>query len=70
MKKKHSKKYYYFRKQRTIGLVMTALFVLSGILDGDMTAAILFGPMCLYSAFTKDMWLLNDYYYEVKNKCI
>ena len=70
MKKKHSKKYYYFRKQRIMGLVIVAIGILSGMIDGDITAAILLVPLGLYSAFTKDMWLLNDYFYEVNNKRI
>ena len=70
MKKyKKSKRYYYFRKQKCIGLALVILAVLSVILlDGDATAALLLGPLGLYIMFTREMVICDDYFYEMEAK--
>jgi hypothetical protein len=70
MKKyKKSRRYYYFRKQRIIGAILVGLAALSVVITGgDITAAFLLGPLGLYTMFTKEMLIADDYFYEVKSK--
>ena len=70
MKKyKKSKRYYYFRKQRRYGLAVLALSVLAAFLtSGDITATILLAPLGVYLVFTKEMVIMDDYYYEMQAK--
>lgn len=70
MKKyRKSKRYYYFRKQKLMGLVLVILAVLSVILmEGDATAALLIGPLGLYTMFTRKMLITDDYFYEMEAK--
>lgn len=64
-----SKRYYYFRKQKRLGLVLVIVSVISAIiLNGDITVLLLTGPMGLYMMFTKDMVVYDDYYEEVQMK--
>lgn len=70
MKKyRKSKRYYYYRKQRIYGVVVTLLGVLSAIVSGgDITVAWLLVPAGLYLCFTKDMVITDDYFYEMEAK--
>lgn len=70
MKKyKKSKRYYYFRKQRRYGLALLAIAVLAAFLTGgDITASILLAPLGVYLVFTKEMVIMDDYYYEMQAK--
>lgn len=61
---KNNKRTIYFRKQRAMGAIMVLIGVLSTLLEGDATAAILTVPFGLYTIFTKEMILTNDYFYE------
>jgi hypothetical protein len=68
-KSKRDKRYYYFVRQKIVGWALVALGVLSAILlDGDCTAALLIVPIGLYAAFTKEMVLMDDYYFEKNQK--
>ena len=62
-----SKRIKYFRKQRAYGWALILLSILSiRVSGGDITAAILFAPAGVYLLFSKEMWVLDDYYYEVE----
>ena len=66
---KNNKRTIYFRKQRAMGVGIVLLAVLSTILfNGDATAAVLIAPLGLYTIFTKDMALTNDYFYEEQER--
>lgn len=63
-----NRKKHYFRKQRLMGLGLVLLCALTALVtEGDLTVALLFGPVGIYLMFTKEMWLTNDYYYECKH---
>lgn len=70
MKKyKKSRRYYYFRKQRIMGLILAILGVVSAIVSGgDIAAALLLVPFGLFVMFTKEMLVTDDYFYEIKAK--
>lgn len=68
MKYKKRKSYYYYRKQRYLGVALVVLGVLSAIILGDGTAALLIVPLGLYVACTKERILLDDYFYEMEEK--
>ena len=65
---KKNKRYYYFRKQKRLGLFMVILAIVSSILLGDATVGLLLGGLGLYVMFTKDMVMYDDYYDEVQMK--
>lgn len=59
----------YFRKQKIFGIIVMLVAVLSAIiLDGDITVAIFLFPLGLFTVFTKDMVLTDDYFFE--NNCV
>jgi len=69
MKYNKSKSSRYFRKQRIYGGILAALGILSAIVcDGDITAALLLTPFGIYLMLTREMWVTDDYYYEVQAK--
>lgn len=52
-----------------MGLALVILAVLSAIVTGgDITAALLIGPLGLFVMFTRDMVILDDYFYEMEAK--
>lgn len=64
-----NRKRHYFRKQRLMGLLLALLGVLSAfVLEGDITVALLIVPMGLYLVFTKEMFWMDNYYYECKRR--
>lgn len=68
MKYKKRKSYYYYRKQRCLGVALMVLGVLSAIILGDITAALLIVPFGLSIVCTKEKVLLDDYFYEMEDK--
>lgn len=59
----------YFLKKRLTGvflLVFTVLAVMAT--GGDATIAIITVPLGLYLVFTKEMLLVNDFYWETKER--
>lgn len=66
---KKNKRYYYFRKQKRIGGVALGVGVLAAILlDGGLAVAIIMALLGLYLIFTKDMAIVDDYFFEVNQK--
>ena len=64
-----TRKQKYFIKQKlmgALGLLLAALTI--HLLDGDATVAIFMLVPSLVLIFTKKMWIMNDYYFEVMNK--
>ena len=66
---KKSKRYYYFMKQKLLGvaLLMCAAF-LAIVIDGGITASLILAPLGLYMIFTKEAITYGDYYYELHEK--
>lgn len=63
----NKKKKMYFIKQKLMGVLVIVLGILSVILsEGDGTAALVIIPMGVGLIITKDMVLMNDYYWEMK----
>lgn len=63
----NKKKKIYFIKQKLVGLLVIVLAILSVIFsEGDGTAALVMVPMGIGLIITKDMVLMNDYYWEMK----
>ena len=57
----------YFIKQKLVGMLVIVLAILSVIFsEGDGTAALVMVPMGIGLIITKDMVLMNEYYWEVK----
>lgn len=62
-----NRKRQYFRKQKLMGLSIVLLSVFAAfLLEGDITFTLLAAPVGLYLMFTKEMLIVNDYYYECK----
>ena len=70
MKKKYrkSKRYYYFRKQKLIGLGFIILGLLTILIEWDITVALFMVPIGLAVMLTKDMVITDDYFYEMEAK--
>ena len=70
MKKyRKSKRYYYFRNQKLLGVALLICSAISAIVcDGDITALLLIVPLGLYMIFTKEAITYGDYYYELQSK--
>ena len=67
MKDNRRKKY--FVKQKLLGLSLIILAIIAAILtEGDITLAFILVPIGLGIIFTKEMVLMNDYYYEMERK--
>ena len=63
----NKKKKMYFIKQKLMGMLVIVLAILSVIFsEGDGTAALVMVPMGIGLIITKDMVLMNEYYWEVK----
>ena len=54
----------YFVIQKLMGLVIVVLAVVSCIITGDGTAALLLIPIGIYTIFTKKLVITNTYYFE------
>ena len=56
---------WYFIKQRLFGIVTLIFTVLAiKMLDGDATIAVITVPIGLYMIFSKEMLLVNDFYWQ------
>lgn len=60
----------YFLKQKLFGLFMiiATILLIATVLEGDATIACLTVPIGLTLIFSKEMWLVNDYWYEHKER--
>ena len=54
----------YFVIQKLMGLVIVVLAVVSCIITGDGTAALLLIPIGTYTIFTRKLVITNTYYFE------
>lgn len=54
----------YFVIQKLMGLVVAVLAIVSCVITGDGTAALLLIPIGLYTVFTRKLVITNTYYYE------
>ena len=60
---------WYFIKQRLNGIFLIVLtMILIKLLDGDATIALITVPMGLYLAFTKKMCIVNEFYWQTKER--
>ena len=60
---------WYFIKQRLSGIFLIALTIIAiKLLDGDATIALITVPLGLYLAFTKEMCLVNEFYWQTKER--
>lgn len=60
---------WYFIKQRLSGITILILTVLAiKTLDGDATIALFTVPLGLYTIFTKEMLIVNDFYWQTKER--
>lgn len=63
-----TRKQKYFIKQKLMGLILIVGSVLASItlLEGDATITLISIPIGLMMMFSKEMWLVNEYYYEIE----
>ena len=60
---------WYFLKQRALGAAVLVFTVLAvWILEGDATIALITVPLGLYLAFTKKMCIVNEFYWQTKER--
>lgn len=58
----------YFVIQKLMGLVIVVLAVVSCVITGDGTAALLLTPIGIYTIFTRKLVITNTYYFEHKEE--
>ena len=59
----------YFIKQKACGLAMLAITVLAvWATEGDITIAFITVPLGLTCIFSKEMLIMNDYYFTTKER--
>ena len=60
---------WYFIKQKAYGLAMLALTVLAAwATEGDITIAIITVPLGLMCLFSKEMLIVDNYYFDTKER--
>lgn len=61
---------WYFIKQKACGLAMLAITVLAvwAATEGDITIAFITVPLGLTCIFSKEMLIMNDYYFTTKER--
>ena len=60
---------WYFLKQRVLGAVLLAVTVLAvWILEGDATIALITVPLGLALVFSKQMLVVNEYYFRTEER--
>lgn len=60
---------WYFIKQRLNGIFLIVLtMILIKLLDGNATIALITVPLGLYLAFTKKMCIVNEFYWQTKER--
>lgn len=68
-KREQERRRRYFIKQRLYGLMLVAITVLEVIaLDGDATVAFFTLPIAGYMIFSKEMLVVDNYYWETKER--
>lgn len=59
----------YFIKQKAYGLAMLAITVLAAwVTEGDITIAIITVPLALACLFSKEMLIMDNYYFTTKER--
>lgn len=63
-----TRKQKYFIKQKLMGLILIVGSILASItlLEGDATITLISIPIGLMMIFSKEMWLVDEYYYEIE----
>ena len=64
MEQNKREKIKYFVIQKLMGLVIVVLAVVSCVITGDGTAALLLTPIGIYTIFTRKLVITNTYYFE------
>lgn len=60
---------WYFIKQRLSGIALLIFTVLATmLLDGDATIGFITVPLGLYMIFSKEMLIVNDFYWQTKER--
>ena len=60
---------WYFIKQKAYGLAMLAITMLAAwATEGDITIAFITVPLGLACLFSKEMLIMNDYYFNTKER--
>ena len=54
----------YFVIQKLMGLLLLIVSILSVLISGDGTAALLLIPIGIYTIFTRKLVITNTYYFE------
>lgn len=54
----------YFVIQKLMGLLLLIVSILSVLISGDGTAALLLIPIGMYTMFTRKLVITNTYYFE------
>ena len=54
----------YFVIQKLTGLLLLIVSILSVLISGDGTAALLLTPIGIYTIFTRKLVITNTYYFE------
>ena len=54
----------YFVIQKLMGLLLLIVSILSVLISGAGTAALLLTPIALYTIFTRKLVITNTYYFE------
>lgn len=63
-----TRKQKYFIKQKLMGLILIVGSILASItlLEGDATITLISIPIGFMMIFSKEMWLVDEYYYEIE----
>ena len=62
-------RFFYFLKQKLVGVMFLAItFLAVKLLEGDATIAVFTVPFGLALIFSKSMFLVNDFYWEEKER--
>ena len=69
LERRRQQRRWYFIKQRLSGIFLIVLtMILIKLLDGDATIALITVPLGLYLAFTKEMCIVNEFYWQTKER--
>lgn len=63
-----SKRDLYFVKQKLIGVLLLVLTAVAVVGTGDATVCLMTVPLGLFLICTKRMCIIDNYYYEVKER--
>lgn len=63
-----SKRNLYFVKQKLIGVLLLVLTAVAVVGTGEATVCLMTVPLGLFLIFTKRMCIIDNYYYEEKER--